>query len=379
MKRSTRNLWPMLLVFGCSRADTPTTPAQPPAAGTPANPTPPAGTPTDPTPADTPSADPAKLKQELGELGIGVDGDYELRVGPAALTADGDFKPGVAERLARLKSMHKVMAIDLPAFGAGAGRALAAIPGLTRVDLWRTAATEEGIAALGGCPTIEQLDLNNGSGPNPVVSDAALAGLSKLKNLTRLSCEKGTITGAGLATLAGMTKLEELNLAECPIDDAAFPHLAKLTSLQELNLSGSKVTGAGLANLKNCPRLRRLNLNDTGTADTDLGALATLPNLSYLALGGTKVTDAGVVTLSKSKTFAALDLYDTKITDTGIIALAGMPHLQSLTLFRLPLTDASLEALAKAPELRSLWLADNKFTESGLAKFKAARPKVILQ
>lgn len=333
-------------------------------------------TPSSDTPSPAAPVDQTKLKGELEALGVEVNRWGEVSVAAAALTAGGDFKPGVAAKLVQLESVTVVNALDLPAFGVGAAKAVAAIPGLRRVTLWRTNATEDAVAALGDCPTLETADLNIGS-EFPVVTDAGLTGLAKLKSLKTLTCQRGKITAAGLKALDGSTTLVELNLTGCPLDDSAAPHLAKLTNLTMLNVSVTKLTGKGLAAVAaGATKLTILGADGTGVTDADLPAFAALPGLTHLSLGGTAVSDVGMAALAKSKSLTSLTLHDTKVTDTGVVSLAGLPKLQFLTLYRLGLTDVSLVALAEAPQLLTLSASGNKFTAAGLAKFAAARPKV---
>src|SRR5262249_14158412 len=91
-----------------------------------------------------PPVDQDKLIAELEKLGLLVRfGDLQLT--PDTLTPEGDFKPGIAAKLAQLTAVSGVSAIDLPAFGAGAGQAVAGIRGLTRITLWRSKATDAAI------------------------------------------------------------------------------------------------------------------------------------------------------------------------------------------------------------------------------------------
>ncbi|MGL6097757.1 MAG: leucine-rich repeat domain-containing protein [Fimbriiglobus sp.] len=330
------------------------------------------------TMTDPPSVDREKLLGKLSQLGVEVSRFGEVTITEAALTPTGDAKPGLAESLAKLQDARRVIAFDLPAFGVGMGKAIAAIPGLTGIDLWRTKATPEALAAFGACSTLESLDLNNGSGDDPVVTDVALKGFAGLKNVRSLTCQRGTMTGNGLAAIAGFSKLEELNLEGCSVDDAAVPHLAKLTSLKSLTLSETKISPAKLVGvLKGLPKLTFLSIDGTAVTDADAKPLAELP-LVALSIGRTGLTDAGAKVLATSKTLVDISLHDTKVTDAGIVAMAAMPKLRGLTLFRLPLTDKSLDALEKSPELTSLWLGNNQLTPARLAQLKAARPKVFV-
>jgi hypothetical protein len=53
------------------------------------------------------------------------------------------------------------------------------------------------------------------------------------------------VTDAGLAHLARLTSLQELNLESTQVTDAGLAHLAGLTSLQELDLSEHASDGCG--------------------------------------------------------------------------------------------------------------------------------------
>ena len=368
-----------VLLAGCSpKKEVPDT-TQPSKPTAPNSATPPKTTQGEPAQTAAPTVDQDKLVAELEPLGVSVSYSYQLRISPSALTDEGDFKPGIAEKLQQLEGISNVMALDLPMFGEGAAKVIAALPELTRIELWRSNAPDAAIAAFGECPTLQDLSFSivGFSGEGPVVTDAGLAGLSKLKAVKTLDCQRGEITGAGLAAIAGFSELESLNLGGCPIDDAALPTLAKLKNLKSLNLDGSKINPTKLAEtLKDHTKLLTLDLEGTSCNDDDLKAIVALKSLQNLSINGTDVTDAGAATLAQSQSLAELVLYDTKITDKGMAELAKLPKLRLLSLFRLPLTDATLVALEKAPELNQLWLGENKFTLAGIAKFKAARPKV---
>ena len=57
-------------------------------------------------------------------------------------------------------------------------------------------------------------------------------------------------TDAGLAHLKGLTNLTDLNLYRTQITDAGMVHLKGLTGLQGLDLYGTQVTEAGIAELQ---------------------------------------------------------------------------------------------------------------------------------
>lgn len=122
------------------------------------------------------------------------------------------------------------------------------------------------------------------------LSDKGVAHLQELKNLKLLDLrnEKFTatepktprITDAGLKHLAGLTKLEHLNLQGQHITDDGLKHLSEMTNLQTLSLSFSGITDEGLKHLERLQKLRQLHLYGTRVTPEGRAALkAKLPML----------------------------------------------------------------------------------------------------
>jgi hypothetical protein len=91
-----------------------------------------------------------------------------------------------------------------------------------------------------------------------------MAGLKDLTGIARIKLPSG-ITDASLVHLAGVEKLEDLNLG-------SQPH----------------IRGDGLRHLKDLPRLRRLHLHSTLVDDEGKKAVAELKQVAYLYLEKTK-------------------------------------------------------------------------------------------
>ncbi|MGI9240834.1 MAG: hypothetical protein ACR2RV_08535, partial [Verrucomicrobiales bacterium] len=85
--------------------------------------------------------------------------------------------------------------------------------------------------------------------------------------LAWLDVSKTQITDAGLADIAQLPNLTRLHLEKTGITDAGTPHLAKLGKLEYLNLYGTKVSDAGIAPLKELKGLKKLFLWQTGVTD----------------------------------------------------------------------------------------------------------------
>ncbi len=81
------------------------------------------------------------------------------------------------------------------------------------------------------------------------VTDAGLAHLKGMKNLTRLHLENTKVTDAGLAHLSTLTNLEYLNLYGTGVSDAGIVKLANLKNLKKVFLWQSKVTEDGAKKL----------------------------------------------------------------------------------------------------------------------------------
>ena len=84
------------------------------------------------------------------------------------------------------------------------------------------------IALLAG--VAEQAYSLNLAGSKP--TDAGLAPLAGLKNLSRLHLERSSVTDAGLAHVAGLVNLQYLNLYGTGITDEGLKHLAGLKHLR---------------------------------------------------------------------------------------------------------------------------------------------------
>ncbi|WP_146529533.1 hypothetical protein [Novipirellula artificiosorum] len=71
-----------------------------------------------------------------------------------------------------------------------------------------------------------------------------------MDSLTRIRAVKTYVTDVGLEHLAGIKKLELLDLRECnQLSDNGIAHLRGLTQLKELELQGPGITSIGLRNL----------------------------------------------------------------------------------------------------------------------------------
>jgi hypothetical protein len=126
---------------------------------------------------------------------------------------------------------------------------------------------------------------------------------------------QASVTDTGLAHLAGLTRLRQLDLCCAPITDAGLVHLKGMTRLQKLDLSETSITNAGLAHLTGLSSLLELDLSWTRITDAGLVHLGGLKSLQTLCLSKTAIGEAGVLNLKNLKNLQWLDVYDTKVDD----------------------------------------------------------------
>lgn len=109
-----------------------------------------------------------------------------------------------------------------------------------------------------------QVSFALGSDPASDENVALLAAVADQVYSLNLAGAKAT--DAGLATLAQLKNLSRLHLENSAITDAGMAHLAQLGSLQYLNLYGTAITDAGLAHVEGLSHLRQLYLWQTKTS-----------------------------------------------------------------------------------------------------------------
>lgn len=236
---------------------------------------------------------------------------------------------------------------------------------LKKLDVGKDKLTDAGLAHVRNFTELRELRVEG-----PKVTAAGfknLAPLTKLKKLTLMSCPG--INGEAMAALSGMTDLEELELIYCgAIKPEAAAHLKGLTGLKKLRFES--VTDEALAGIAGLPKLEDLQLFYTSVGDAGLKHLAGLKTLKTLNLMNTRVTDAGLEHLAGLTAIKSLNLGKTQVKGEGLKHLAGLPELTNLSLFETPLTDAGLKHLAGLTGLRELGISGTAVTDAGVAQLK---------
>jgi hypothetical protein len=160
------------------------------------------------------------------------------------------------------------------------------MPALKTLDFTDSDIDDGGLACVAELTQVERMSFFGSRG----LSDAGVAHLKDLKNLTLLDLRNESftatkpraprVTDAGLGHLAGLSKLEYLNLQGQHITDAGLKHLKGMPNLQTLSLSFPVITDEGLKHLEGLQQLRGLHLYGTRVTPAGRAALkAKLPML----------------------------------------------------------------------------------------------------
>ncbi len=221
---------------------------------------------------------------------------------------------------------------------------------ITDVNLRDDVANDEIVRQLNLFPHLRRLSLFGVTS----VTDKGLAVVADLPELENLQIQSERITDDGLKVLAGATKLQTLSIQGRGVTDVGLAHLANLGALRFLTLAHTSVTGSGLEHLAGLPNLDSLSIFGADVTDESLAQLKDWP-LRFLTVG-TKTTDAGLKRVAQVSSLEGLTVYSEQITNEGVRALASLKRLRSLNLSGAPITDASLSFLATHHDMQSVSL-----------------------
>lgn len=198
---------------------------------------------------------------------------------------------------------------------------------------------------------------------------AHLAGMTELQslNLVHIPLGKG-----GTKHLAKMTRLTELQLEGCKLTDIDLLPLTAMSELRILNLDRNEdIAAPGLKSLAGLRKLEELNLTGAAANDEALRHLSRLTNLHNLKVDFTAITDQGLLHLAKMTKMVYLKVGNTKVKGPGLKHLADMTDLVSLDLDGLPdFTGEGLQHLAGCNKMTELNLSWTGVTDDGLGQIK---------
>ena len=215
---------------------------------------------------------------------------------------------------------------------------------------------------------LEVLDLRNcrdftGKGLEQLVHKKDLKSLN-------LSCFRGVLNDAGMASLEGFTGLKHLDLSNHKGIRKGISVLESMTELETLNLYecvGINDQSATKAYSK-LPKLKKLNMGFCWAHKGD--GLVFPSGLTHLNLIESKsLTDAAFQDIPCKETLVEVNLFQClPMTDKGISAFTNLPNLQKFNVGCIrALTNQSLQYIGTNKNLTHLTVCDNdQFTDEGL-------------
>jgi hypothetical protein len=203
---------------------------------------------------------------------------------------------------------------------------------------------------------------------------AQLAGLTKLENFSFVGTQ---MTGKAYAHFEGFTKLTRVSHRGSLIDDEGLRQLCDhLPNLESLSLAHAKFTDVGAPHLAKLTKLKGLEVGAAKATSQSLRHIAKLP-LEYLQLGEGFDSSACFPLIKHIVTLRRLTLTNAQaLTDADLQALAGLTQLTHLEIGKMPLPDERIAALKPFAFLKSMRLVPAKapFTSEQQAKIKALLP-----
>jgi internalin A len=155
-------------------------------------------------------------------------------------------------------------------------------------------------------------------------TDQALRAMGAFPRLKRVFLKQGQATDDGLTCLAALHDLEVLMVWDASqISDAGMAHLAGLTKLTTLHFSDGGLGDASLQIFGRLPELRSLSLQGNSFSDDGLKHLAALKQLRSLWIGMNRrrITDAGAEHLMRLTELKELDVQGAQLSDALLAQL----------------------------------------------------------
>ena len=165
---------------------------------------------------------------------------------------------------------------------------------------------DRALAVVGHLTSIIELCLDNSD-----ATDSAVLHTAEFPNLQRFSAIACALDGRCLKAFAGLKKLRCMSMQGNHIADKNIQYLGNIQHLEYFDISNNQISDAGVAGLAGCSRLVRLKLSgNRDITDRSIATLSALKTLRYLQLGGTQITGKGVLRLQGLK-LKQLELPDT--------------------------------------------------------------------
>lgn len=291
--------------------------------------------------------------------------------GSRELTDDG---------LKHLARMPQLESLDLSEYPGGkltdrGLEMLRHLPNLRKFEMtWQSGITDLGVANLRFCEQLEDVNLMGSP-----TGDGAIEALQNKVKLRRFSTGR-LATDEGISLLRNFPMLKTPDrdgarlLIDGPFTNAGLASLAGLDGIFELDLFWhvDHITSDGFAHLVHLPNLQVLGCDGDLSDDIAMRHIAKMPRLKRLRIQESVATEDGFVALAQSRTIEGIwGRVCQHFGSRGFIAFSKMPALRSLGIGCKNVDDTALAALPEFPALRELTpidFRDEGFRHVGLCR-----------
>lgn len=245
--------------------------------------------------------------------------------------------------------------------------------------------TRESLEKLGAKITLSNNTITQIQIDTANFTEADFKTLGQCTTLRKLTINGKTLNDTTLSLLAGLTNLEELSTNQTSLSDDGYKGFAQFKNLRSLALFHPSwdlktFTGAGLANLKDLPKLEKLTFAGSTAGDTALEAVSQIAQLKDFATWHTMQTQEGNKHLLKLRNLTALRIGQRlprggqspapSLDAVTIPILAQIKTLQKLELFEARLTAKDLAPLADLPALKDLKIHTSDISQADIDSLK---------
>ena len=281
--------------------------------------------------------------------------------------------PGFLERRLGPEYFRRVVGVSIVSRAAPEDSVLAALQDLPDLELLALGTVKDRqlkhVGRLRGLRILRLVYSGN--------TNAGIAELAPLVELRELELSRTGVTGDALKYISDLKHLESLDLSgACCIDDQSLEPLKDLPKLRELVLFDTPVRGVGLKSFK---RLESLDLHWTNADDAGAQVIAGLSGLRRLALGHTKVGNRGAAALRSLERLESLDLSDTHVDNRAVESLSGIRSLTDLALSHTKIDSGALAILDRMPGLKSVALANARIDARDLVAYRKRRKELRMR
>jgi hypothetical protein len=232
------------------------------------------------------------------------------------------------------------------------------LPNLRKFEMaWQSGITDRGVSNLRFCDRLEEVNLMGSP-----TGDGAIEALQGKAKLRRFSTGR-LVTDAGISLLHNFPLLKTAGgdgarlLIDGPFTNVGLATLAGLAGVFELDLfrNVDRITTDGFAHLVHLPNLMALGCDGKLSDDVPLRHIAAMPRLKRLRIQESVATDDGFVALARSQTIEGIwGRVCPNFGSRGFVAFSKMPSLRNLGIGCKDVDDAALSMLPEFPALREL-------------------------